>query len=145
MNHFVYFSRSPPIPPEYAGLSVKEGGYEHINFHNRIEAINISSLREYIDESLPPPLQRLISCSLLSLLALIFDLNQLAPLLNNPTFLLDAVLLIKDDIRQKIDDNKKLNVANPNVLAIWLTGIMFTLPSTRFCVEGIVNLLYYII
>ena len=30
-----------------------------------------------------------------------------------------------------MDDNKKLNVVNPNGLAIWLTGIMFTLPSLK--------------
>ena len=43
----------------------------------------------------------------------------------------DAVLFLKDDILLKLDDNKKLKTANPNVLAIWLQGILYTLPSLK--------------
>ena len=34
LNHFVFYSKNPPIPTAYAGLSVEEGGYDQINFHN---------------------------------------------------------------------------------------------------------------
>ena len=96
-------TKNPPILPEYAGLvPIEQSGYEYISLQKRLNAIAISLvIREYLDESapLPPPgaapVQRLMTCSLISLLSIKFDRIQLAPLLNNPTFLLDAVLLTK--------------------------------------------------
>ena len=140
LNHFVFSTKNPPIPTEYAGLSIDQGGYEYISFQKRFNAIAIiSSFSEYVEESLPPPVQRLMTCSLISLLPLKFDLIQLTPLLNNPTFLLDAVLLIKDVIKEKMDDNKKLKTANPNILAIWHNGIMLTLPTFKAALRGVLT------
>ena len=131
LNHFVFGTKNPPIPAVYAGLPIEQGGYEYISVQKILNAIAISSIREFLDETLPPPVQKLMTCSLISLLSIKFDLIQMAPLLNNPTFLMDAVLLMKDVIKEKMFENMKLKIEPPNILEIWRYAIMVTLPSLQ--------------
>ena len=140
INNFMYSSNNPPILTALATRKQNQGGYNHINIETRLNFLALSSVQDFISNTLPPPLQSLMQCSLIALLSLIIPERNLQPYLNNPTYVIDALILLNQNLKSTLESLKKpktplpsLFTQAPRVLHIWVNSILNTLPDTVNC------------
>ena len=138
----MYSSNNPPILSALATRKQNQGGYNHINIETRLNCLALSSFQDFISNKLPPPLQTLMQCSLIAFLSLIIPERNLQPYLNNPTFLVDALISLNQKIKLTLKSVylKKpktplpfLFTQAPRLLHIWVHSILNTLPNIVNC------------
>ena len=141
-NYFIYSNNNPPIPSALATRNQNQGGYNHINIESRLDCIAISSFRDFINGSLPPPLQTLMHLSLLTFLSLLVPEEKMSPYRLSPTIVIDALISLNLKLKLRIKNIYTQSpkpplppsfAHAPRMLHIWLRGILETLPNIVNC------------